>query len=195
MSPSFRNALRQLTFPLFFLVSLGLTACGGSGEPFEMVTTATIIIGDAGPNPFSFLVNPIQETSQGQMTADVVNELNDRWDLTVLDLSVTLDFAGIGPVNIVLDPNFESSATVFKLNRNNQPSGINQMTLSVIIETPDQNLTYSQMSLSSNTATLALDEDLPTLDFFFQGQPKELDFSSLEILIPSELIHSTEDPQ
>lgn len=194
MSAWIRKVLgKALLIPIF--ATLSFTACGGSGEPFTMVTTATIIVGDAGPSPVSFLVDPVQQTVEGGLVADVVNELSDRWELTVLSLDVTANFDGIGPINLVLDPNFESTATVFKLNRNNQPAGTNTMTLSLIVETPDQNLTFSQLALSSDTATLSLDQDLPAIGFFFEGQPKEIDLSSLQILIPSELIVSTEDPQ
>lgn len=195
MSAWFRKVAGRLGLTVAMLVPFALTACGSSGEPFTMVTTATIVVGDAGPSPFSFLVDPVTQTVEGGLVADVVNELSDRWELTVLDLDVTANFDGIGPINLVLDPNFESTATVFKLNRNNQPSGTNTMTLSLIVETPDQNLTFSTLALSSNDAILTLDQDLPEIDFFFQGQAKALDLSSLQILIPSELIVSTEDPQ
>ena len=195
MMRSFRKFSGFCFTSLLILFSLSMIGCGGSGEPFTMVTTSTIIIGDPGPSSFSFLVDPIQQTVEGGLTADVVNELNDRWELVVQDLEVVANFDGIGQISLVLDPNFESTATVYKLNRNNQPFGTNTMTLSLIVETPEQNLTFSQLALSSNNAILTLNQDLPLIDFFVQGQPKQIDLASLQVLIPSELIISTEDPQ
>ncbi|MCE9625009.1 MAG: hypothetical protein K8R69_06090, partial [Deltaproteobacteria bacterium] len=88
-----------------------------------------------------------------------------------------------------------STATVFKLNRNNNPAGTNVMDLSLIIETPEQNLTVSHISLSSNDALLELAQDLAPITFFVGGQAKEIDLSALEVQIPFQLISSDFDPQ
>ncbi|MFO1463945.1 MAG: hypothetical protein U1F66_09195 [bacterium] len=178
--------------PFTLLASmLSLGACGSSGQPFVMDVTATMIVGDAGPS----LINPVQQIVTGNLTAEVTDELHDRFELEITDFQVNSNFAGVGDINMVLDPNFTSTATVFKLNRNNNPFGTNTMDLSLIVETPDQNLTLSHLSLSSNNATLELAQDLPPLNFFVGGQPKEFDLSALAIQIPVQLIVSTGDPQ
>jgi hypothetical protein len=69
------------------------------------------------------------------------------------------------------------------------------MNLNLVIQTPEQNLVLSNVSLESDTALLQLAEDLPTLGFFVQGQPKELDLADLNVLIPPELITSDTSSQ
>jgi len=195
MNISSRDAAKKCAGLILFVASLFFTACGSSGQPFVMDTNATIIVGDSGPSSVEFLINPVQQIAPGTLTADIDQELNDRFNLAVTDFSVTTTFDGVGSINLVLDPNFASTATVFKLNRNNNPFGTNVMDLSLIVETPEQNLTLSHISLSSNDALLELAQDLPPITFFVGGQPKEFDLSALEVQIPVQLISSGFDPQ
>jgi hypothetical protein len=192
------NLLRKRILSFFFLAWLGagLGGCGGVSGPFDMMTDATVFVGDPSPvAPLAFLVNPIEQSVLGDLTAEIETEFPDRFALNPTSLNLTFDFAGIGVIIITLDPNNPSSATVFKLNSSNRPSGTNTMNLNLVIQTPEQNLVLSNVSLESDTALLQLAEDLPTLGFFVQGQPKELDLADLNVLIPPELITSDTSSQ
>jgi len=191
MKRSLRNWIRNLVLAVFALSFFGFSACGNSGEPFTMDVTSTLIVSDASPSTN----NPVQQIVDGTLHAQVTNEFRDRFELEIMDFEVDANFDGVGPITLVLDPNFASTATVFKLNRSNTPFGTNTMNLSLIVETPEQNLTLSQMSLSSDNATLELAQNLPTLNFFVGGQPKQFDLSALAIQIPVQLIVSTGDNQ
>ena len=105
-------------------------------------------------------------------------------------LNLAFNFSNVGTINITLDPNNPSSATIFKVNSNGNPEGTHVMDLNLVIQTPDQNLVLSGVTLSTETSLLQLDEDLPTLGFFFQNEAMELDLSSLNVVIPPELITS-----
>ena len=177
--------LCALAFPLF----LALVACGSSGQPFVMDVQSDLIVTDVNPE------NLAVQTATGNLEAEVVDEFGDRLELEVFSLGATASFDGLGEVRLVLDPNFPANATVYKLNRNNNPFGTNTMNLSLIIETPEQNLTLSNLTLSSDSALLELNQDLPPLTFFFQGVPMEIDLSTLQIRIPASLIQSDFDPQ
>ncbi len=186
---------------IFLLVSivgsaLGLSYCGGGGQPFNMDVNATIFIGDPSPaSPFQFIVNPEQQNPEGTMTAQIGTEFIDRTTLDILSLDLSAEFS-IGTVRITLDPANPSTATVFKLDGANRPFGTHTMNLNLIIETPDQNLVLSDVTLDCDTALLALAEDVPTLVFFLQGDiPKEIDLSALTVLVPASLITSDQDPQ
>jgi hypothetical protein len=181
---SFRqHILGVLAVPILAL----LFACGGSGQPFLMNVQSDLIVAD--PNPDSIVI----QTALGTIEADIASEFNDRFELDVLNLSATAAFPGLGDIHLVLDPNFPAGATVYKLKSNNQPAGTNTMNLSLIIETPEQNLTLSELTLSGNSAALQLDQDLPPLTFFFQGQPMEIDLSTFQVQIPASLIVSDSD--
>jgi hypothetical protein len=69
------------------------------------------------------------------------------------------------------------------------------MTLNLIVETQDQNLTYDNVVLASDDATLRLTQSLPILGFLFGGQNKQLQTLSLEVTLPASLVTSREDPQ
>lgn len=185
MKNSWQRFLCVLAFPLF----LALNACGSGGEPFLMDVQSDLVV--TAPDPDSLDV----EVAVGDVEAEIAQEFNNRFDLDILSLHATATFPGIGDINLVLDPNFPASATVYKLNRNNNPLGTNIMSVSLIAETPEQNLTYSNLTLSSDSASLQLDQDLPPLTFFFQGQPMQLDLSTLQVQIPASLITSNIDPQ
>jgi hypothetical protein len=183
-------------FKGIFLVGLLYlaSACGSDPGPFEMSTSTTMVIGEAPSSPVQFIINPEEQSGQGVLSADIAQQFSNRRDLTIQSFDIELDFPGVGPVAIRLNPNFESTATVFMLNFNNQPAGTHTMNLFLIIETPDQNLTLDNVQLASNTATLTLVDPLPVLTFFFQGQPKQLQITSLQAVIPAQLISSLIDP-
>lgn len=185
MKNPWQRFLCVLALPLF----LALAACGSGGEPFLMDVQSDLIV--IPPDPDSLDV----EVAVGDVEAEIVKELNDRFELDVLSLNATANFPGIGAINLVLDPNFTANATVYKLNRNNNPFGTNTMNVSLIAETPEQNLTFSNLTLSSDSASLQLDQDLPPLTFFFEGQAMQLDLSTLQVQIPASLIVSNIDPQ
>ncbi|HKY64330.1 MAG TPA: hypothetical protein VJR29_13030 [bacterium] len=184
-----KNAWQRLFCALALSISLILSACGSGGQPFLMDVQSDLIV--TATNPDSLVI----QTAVGTLEAEIVQEFNDRFELDVFNLNASATFPDLGPINLVLDPNFPASATVYKLNRNNNPSGTNTMRLSLIIETPEQNLTLSDLTLSSNSASLQLDQDLPPLTFFFQGQPMQIDLSTLQVQIPASLIVSFFDPQ
>lgn len=175
------------------LMTLGL-ACTSDPGPFEMSTSTTMVIGDAPTSPVQFIINPVQEDGEGTLTAQILEQFSDRRLLSIESFDIEMDFPGIGPVAIRLNPNFESTATVFFLNSNNQPAGIHSMTLFLIVETPDQNLTLDNVVLASDTATLTLVDPLPILTFFLQGEQKQMQILSLEAVIPAQLITSQQDP-
>ena len=169
-------------------------ACASDPGPFEMSTSTTMVVGEAPGNPVQFIVNPVQQSGEGVLTAQTIDQFNDRRVLSIDSFDIELDFPGIGPVAIRLNPNFESTATVFLLNSNNQPAGTHNMTLFLIVETPDQNLTLDNVTLASDSATLSLMDPLPILSFLFQGQQQQMQILSLEAVIPAQLITSTQDP-
>jgi hypothetical protein len=176
---------------------LFLTGCGNSGGVFTMEVASTIFVGDplsATPSPTPSQ-NPEQQEANGTLEAQVSDTFANRSELEISSFDMSADFAGVGTIHFVLDPHFTSTATVFKLDCNNKPLGVNTMDLSLIVETPDQNLTYTHIDLESPTAILALAQNLPTLNFFVQGQPKQLDLSALLVTIPSQLISSECDQQ
>lgn len=173
---------------------LAFAACASDPGPFEMSTSTTMVAGDAPASPVQFIVNPVQETGDGTLTAQLVDEFNNRRVLDITDFNIELEFPGIGPVALRLNPNFSSTATVYKLNFNNQPAGTHTMTLFLIVETPDQNLTLDNVQLASDTATLTLVNPLPVLSFLLDGQQKQLQILSLQAVIPAQLISSNIDP-
>jgi len=185
MLSSCQRWIRALALPTMMILS----ACGSSGQPFVMDVQSDLLV--TAPDPDSVVV----ETAIGSIEADIADEFNDRFELDVFNLDATAAFPGLGDVRLVLDPNFPAFATVYKLNRNNQPFGTNTMNLSLIVETPEQNLTFSELTLSSESASLKLDQDLPPLTFFFQGQAMEIDLSTLQVQIPASLIVSNFDLQ
>jgi hypothetical protein len=178
-----------------FLISLMMTAlaCSSDPGPFEMSTTTDMVIGDAQGSPVHFIVNPEEQTGEGTMTAEVVQEFPNRRLLSIQSLDLVLDFPGIGPVDLVLNPNFESTATVYLLDANNQLLGTHSMTLFLIVETPDQNLTLDNVLLESDTATLSLVDPLPVLSFFLDGVQKQMQILSLQVVIPAQLITNNQD--
>lgn len=182
-----KNSWHRFMVGLAFSVSLLLNACGSSGGPFLMDVQSDLIVTVANPDSLEI------QTAIGTIEAEIAEEFIDRFDLDVFNLDATAAFPGLGDISLVLDPNFPASATVYKLNRNNSPAGTNTMRLSLILETPEQNLTLSDLTLSSDSATLQLDQDLPPLTFFFQGQPMEIDLSTFQVQIPAELISSSFD--
>ncbi|HCU25637.1 MAG TPA: hypothetical protein DF383_11535 [Deltaproteobacteria bacterium] len=168
----------QSLFLLFYL-----SACGGGADPIPMPVNATIFIDEA------------EVGTGGSLTAVIQEEFTNRYFMEVTELQTGGEFPGLGPVNIRLNPDLVSTATVYKLNvQNNKPFGTHQMNLNLLIETPEQILTLNDVLLMSNTALLTLAEDLPTLSFSFEGQTMAIDISALEVLIPSYLVSSTEDP-
>jgi hypothetical protein len=178
------------------LAVLALTACGGDGQPFIMDVNSTLFVGNnPGQSPLALLVDPIQENPTGSLEAQINREFSDHFELDVLSFNLAANFAGVGDIQFVLDPNLPSQMSVSKLNSNNQQIMPNVLNLSLIIETPDQNLTLSNLLLQSNTALLQLSENLPPLGFFVNGQPFAIQIANLNILIPSDLIVSDFDPQ
>jgi hypothetical protein len=193
-SPLFRSQLFLIIFSL--LACFQLPHCGEGGEPFEMVMNATIIVGDAEPDGgIKAISNPTQETVEGIAEGVITLELHDRFEVEILSVDISTTFPEIGEVRLVLNPNFVSSGTVFKLNRNNNLFGNHSFILNLIVETPDQNLTIDDITLEANNAVLTVVGDLPTLGFLFEGQSKEIDILNLELLIPSQLVVTTDDPQ
>jgi hypothetical protein len=180
-------------FILLSLLVVGM-ACGSDPGPFQMSTSTDMVIGDAQVTPVQFIVNPEEQTGEGTLTAQTVEEFSDRRVLSIQSFDLELNFPGIGPVTLVLNPNFESTATVFMLDSANQPAGTHTMTLFLIVETPDQNLTLDNVVLQSNTATLTLANPLPTLSFFLNGVQKQMQILSLTAVIPAQLITSNQDP-
>jgi len=178
-----------------FLPIFALCSCGSGSDPFTMDTNATLFVGDPSPvTPLQFLINPEQQSSDGQLTAEIDQEFTDHFELTITELEIDFDFADVGPIQIVLDPNKTSTATVFKLKLNGNPAGTHTMTLNLIIQTPEQNLVLDDVSFSSTTNLLSLDQALPSLGFFVQGVGKELDISTMQVSIPPSLNISDRDP-
>jgi hypothetical protein len=175
---------------LLGLVILG-SACSSDPGPFEMSASTTMVIGEAPTSPVQ---NPVEVSGEGVITGQIIEQFNNRRVLAIDSFDIEMDFPGIGPVAIRLNPNFQSTATVFMLNSSNQPAGTHTMNLFLIVETPDQNLTFDDVLLASDTATLSLVDPLPTLTFFFQGQPHQVQILSLQAVIPAQLITSTQDP-
>ncbi len=123
------------------LLSLGsLVGCGSAAGPFEMSTATTQVVGDAlPPDPqVEFLFDPQQQSAEGIVTAQIVEEYVNRQELLIEDFEIVNEFPGIGPIRMVLNPNMESTATIYRLNLNNQVEGTHTMTLNLIVETPDQ---------------------------------------------------------
>lgn len=182
---------KLLIFCTFLLI---LPACGSDGGPFEMASSTTQVVGDAEATTVQFLSNPEEQTGNGTMTAQVDEVFFDRQTLFVEGFEINLDFDGVGPVRVVLNPNMTSTATVYKLNQNNQVFGTHTMNLNLIVETPDQNLTYNNVLLASKNATVILDQLLPILNFQFNGETKQLQTLAMSVTIPAQLIVSNEDP-
>lgn len=171
------------------LASTGFAACGGAAGPFDMTTTATMFVGGADSAPdLAFIVDPEEQGATGDLLAEIDTEFPDRFQLTLTSLTLTFNFANVGTVTVTLDPNNPSTATIFKVTANGNPEGTHVMNLNLVIATPDQNLVLTGVSLSTETSLLQLDESLPSLGFFFQNQPMELDLSSLNVSIPPALI-------
>lgn len=170
-----------------------MVACT-EGNPFEMAVTTEQVVGDPDSSPIKFIVDPEQETATGTLTAQIDREFINSRTLIVESLMVESEFAGVGTIRLHLNPNFDSTATVFKLNRNNEPNGVNTMTLFIIIETPDQNLTYDNVQLIGPSATLILEGTLPVLTFQLDGEAKVFQTLNFSVVIPAGLITSDEDP-
>ncbi len=180
--------LMTLSLPLM------VAGCGSDGAPFEMATATTMVLGDAGSGNVQFLINPEESSGSGILTAQITEEFANRRNLVVEAFDMPIEFASVGTLRLVLNPNLESTGTVYRLNSNNQVAGTHTMDLNLILETPDQNLVVSNVMLSSDTATLSLTIPLPTLSFQFMGESKELQTLSLTVVIPVQLITGTEDP-
>ncbi len=177
------------------LLLVGLLFGCGKAEPFLIAANSTMFVGDPSPaTPLAFIVNPEEQGTTGTVDAEIATVFPDRVDLAILSLSLTFQFDSVGTINLSLDPNNPSSATIFELDGSNKSSGTNTMTLNLIIETPDQSLSLPGVLLEGDSALLELAENLPTLGFSFQGQSKELDLSSLNVVVPAELINSDVDP-
>lgn len=159
-----------------------------------MAVNTTQVVGDPDPTTFKLIVDPDQLTVMGTLTAQITEQFSDRQDLLIEDFFVESDFSGVGPIRLVLNPNFESTATVFKLNSNNQVAGTHTMTLFLIIETPEQNLTYENVMLSSKEATLVLDGTLPIFPFLVNGETKIFQTLDLSVTIPASLVSNQVDP-
>lgn len=183
------------SFALALCLATTLSACGGDGQPFVMEVDSTLFVADNSGTSLSFIVDPIQQNPTGTLEAQVVQEFNDHFELEVLSFNLSANFEGVGEIQFVLDPNFTSQMSVSKLNRNNNPFGPNVLDLSLIVETPEQNLTLSNLIFSSNNAILQLSENLPPLGFTANDQSFALTVSAIDIIIPSELIVSDFDPQ
>jgi len=178
-----------LVLPLLFL------ACGTSGAPFEMANSVTMVVGDPDNLSFEkFITNGQEKTATGVVTAQIDQEFNNRRVLVIESFNASTDFDGVGTISVVLNPNLDSSATIFKLNTDNQPSGTNTMTLNLIVETPDQNLTYDNVELSGQNATLTLSQGLASIGFILNGQNKVLQTLGLTVQVPASLITSDDDP-
>ncbi|MCE9624585.1 MAG: hypothetical protein K8R69_03885, partial [Deltaproteobacteria bacterium] len=108
MNISLRETAKKCAGLILFVVVLSFAACGSSGQPFVMDTDATLIVGDSGPSSVEFIIDPVQQLASGTLTADIDQELNDRFNLLVTDFSVTTTFDDVGPITMVLDPNFTS---------------------------------------------------------------------------------------
>lgn len=188
--------MKKLIFVgLFSLLLPFLTAaCGSDGAPFEMSTASTMVVGDAGNGNVQLLVNPESSEGTGTLTAQIVEEFSNRRDLVVDAFDLPVEFADVGTLRLVLNPNLESTATVYRLNSNNQVAGTHTMNLNLILETPEQNLVLNDVMLSSDTATLSLTIPLPILGFQDMGQSKEVQILSLTVVIPATLITGREDP-
>jgi len=189
-----RLALWILIGPAF---AFGFQACGSSGGPFPMNTQAIIFVGDPNPaivNNIEFIINPEQQSGSGQLTAEIESEDINSFDLSIQSFNITLNYASIGPVTLVLDPSLPSTATIFKLNLNGKPEGTHQMTLNLIAQTADQNLALSNLLLTGDTNNLTLSGTVPELGFTFQGQPKVLDLTNLQVQVPGSLNISNQDP-
>ncbi len=197
MKPRFPSLKKIISLLLICSIPL-LSACGNDGEPFEMDMSSTMVVGDPEPaasTSAKAILNPSQQEVDGIMEAVITNELSDRFEIEVLAVNMTATFPDVGEIRLVLNPNFESSGTIFKLNRNNNLFGMHNFNLNLIIETPDQNLTLDDLTLENNTAVLPVVGDLPLLNFFVNDQPKQLDILQLELTIPSNLVITTDDPQ
>lgn len=181
---------------LLIVLGLGLAACGSDSEPFIMEVASTIFVG-ANPinSPLSFIVDPEQQNPTGTLEAQIIRDFNDHTEFNVLSFDLVSTFDGVGTIQMVLDPNIPSQMSVAKLNCNDKPEGSNVLNLSLIIETPEQNLTLSNLVLESDSALLELTENLPPLGFTVDGQSFAIQVSVLNVQIPSELIVSDCDPQ
>ena len=186
--------LRRIS--VLFLSLAALAGCGSAAGPFEMSTATTQVVGDAlPPDPQTeFLFNPQQQAAEGIVTAQIVEEYINRQELLIEDFEIVNEFPGVGPIRMVLNPNMESTATIYRLNLNNQLEGTHTMTLNLIVETPDQNLTYENVILSNTQAVLTLQGALPILGFYLAGQAMELQTLDLTVTIPAELVTSPYDP-
>jgi len=172
------------------LAGIGLNACGAA-EPFNMPSDAIMFVGQPSPvQPIEFIVDPVQQAASGTMNAEIEDVFPDRTTLSLLSLNLTFNFDGIGDIVLTLDPNRPSSATVFPLNASGNPTGLSTMDLNLVIETPDQNLVLEGVLLQGESAILQLAIDLPSLGFFFQGMPQELDLAAMSVVLPNELILS-----
>lgn len=159
-----------------------------------MATASTSVVGDAGSGNVQFLVNPEEDTGEGILTAQITEVFANRRDIVIEAFQLGLEFPSVGTINIVLNPNEESTGTIYRLNSNNQVAGTHTMNLNLIVETPEQNLVLNNVMLSSDTATLDLTIPLPILGFQFEGDAKEIQILSLLVTIPANLITGTEDP-
>jgi len=181
---------------LFLLLLLGffISACGSPGDPFEMATTTTQVVGDLEPPAEKFLFDPEEQSAQGTLTAQVEETFINRRTLTIQAFEIINNFSSVGPIRMVLNPNFESTATIYRLNMQNQVAGTHTMTLFLIVETADQNLTYDNVMLASDQAVLELAQDLPILGFLFDDEAKQLQTLGLSVTVPAQLIDSPFDP-
>lgn len=210
-------------FSVFFLL-FNLIACGDGGGPFAMDTSATAVVGDTSSalvfpemaewelfsleelealeteltdyllDPVKLLVNPEEATNSGTLTAQVVQDFSNRRTIVIKNFDIELEFASVGLVHFTLNPNMESTGTIYKLNKNNQPFGTHNIILNLIVETAEQNLTYNNVMLASDNATLELVQTLPILTFEFAGSSKQIQTLALSAVVPAQLINSDFDP-
>jgi len=185
---SFKKLCLTLLFPLL------ISGCGEGTDVFEMAASTTMAIGAAEISPVQFIVDPETQTGDGILMAQVNESFSNRRTLSIEELKIELQYDNIGTVRVHLNPNLESTATVYRLNQNNQLFGTHNMLLNIIVETPDQNLTVDNVMLASDTATLTLVEPIPNLSFLFQGTQETLQTLSFQVVIPAELITSPFDP-
>ncbi len=161
-----------------------------------MLNNATVVIGDAGSgSPIKFLFNPETQNANGTLQAQIIEEFDNRFELEILNFEIDAQFSNVGPIQIVLDPNLDSTMTVYKLNSNNQVSGTHQANLNLIVQTPDQNLVFQDVLLESETATLSLANPLPVTGFLFQGNAMEINITNLQLTLEPGLVIGDFDPQ
>lgn len=206
-----------------FLLFFNLVACGSEGGPVVMATSATAVVGeltqgasvvlsaeegdlaalseealtalaDLLENPLQTLTNSEESSSSGTLTAQITQDFPNRRSIVIENFNIEMEFANVGMVRFTLNPNLESTGTIFKLNRDNEPFGEHNMILNLVVETAEQNLTYDNVMVASETATLTLTQALPILSFEFAGTTMQLQTLALSVVVPASLITSDFDP-